>query len=219
MRAVRDDPALWGGVVLGAITALAQGVFQVTFVVFVLENLHGSPADVGILRGLIGVGTIAGGLTLTVLGPRWSGRSLTTFGLLLMAITAAAAWNGPLITTNQNYYRVVFMLIGIPGVAAFIGVVQILQRRAPRNRRGRIFSLLNSVMNAGEGAGLLIGGLLADRIATTTILNGHVALLLLAGIIAAIVLRDRVLKPTPAIAETTVEPVPEPADVPVTAHD
>ena len=101
--------------VLGVVScmALAQGGFVVLFVLFVVRDLGGSAADVGILRGVQAVGAIVGGAVLIrrLDAPRMLVLSLAAFGLLSLL-----TWNLPLVTTAFGLYVGLFHRGRLPGV-------------------------------------------------------------------------------------------------------
>ena len=64
LAVVARTPVLRRATLVAALAALAQGAFVVLFVLFVVRDLGASEADVGVLRGVQAVGSIAGGVLL-----------------------------------------------------------------------------------------------------------------------------------------------------------
>ena len=168
---------------------MAQGIALVGLVVFVIETLGRSSAAVGSLRGIAGIGTILGGLAMTLWGDRFAYHRMGGFSLIASGLAFLATWNGPAITMDFWYYLVFFVLAGLPGTTAFIAIFSLLQRVTTSETRGRVFGLLGSINNALLGLGLLIGGLLIDRVRPALLLDWQGGLLVAAGILALIVLR------------------------------
>ena len=117
--------------VVSAVSAVAQGLFVVLFVLFVLfvtRTLHGGGAEVGLLRGVQGIG----GVLVGALGARLSaGRllawSLLAFGLLAFGLLDLAMWNAPALTTAEPLYLGAFIAAGI----LLCGVISLLALGPP----------------------------------------------------------------------------------------
>jgi MFS family permease len=186
---VRRDRRLWGGISVVGLAGLAQGIALVGLVVFVIETLGRSSAAVGSLRGVAGIGTIAGGLIMTMWGDRLAYHRVGGFSLIAGGLAFLAAWNGPAVTTDFWYYLVFFVLAGVPGTTAFVAIFSLLQRVTTSDNRGRVFGLLGSINNALLGLGLFVGGLLIDRVRPAVLLDWQGLLLVAAGILALITLR------------------------------
>ncbi|SEK57328.1 MFS transporter [Streptacidiphilus jiangxiensis] len=84
-----------------ALTAVAQGLFVVLFVVFVARTLHGSAAENGLLRGVQAIGALAGGLALARAGSVRPGR-LTGAACLALGALSLTAWNLPHLTPGSR---------------------------------------------------------------------------------------------------------------------
>jgi MFS family permease len=171
------------GLLVAALASVAQGVFVVLFVVFVARSLHGDAAETGLLRGVQGIGAIAGGLLLAfaarVQPGRLAGLACLAFGALSLAV-----WNAPRLTVAPPLYVVLFVAVGAPGVAMMTGLSTVLQSSTVDGERGRVFAALGVVAAIGQAAGMVAAGLLGDRLGVVTVLNGQGCLYLLAGIVA-----------------------------------
>jgi MFS family permease len=188
---VRRDRRLWGGITVAGMAGFAQGIALVGIVVFVVDTLGRSSAAVGSLRGVAGIGTILGGLIMTMWGDRLSYHRVGGVSLIAGGLAFLAAWNGPAVTTDFWYYLVAFVVAGVPGTTAFIAIFSLLQHATTSDTRGRVFGLLGSVNNAALGLGLIVGGLLIDRVSPTALLDWQGGLLVASGVLALIVLRPR----------------------------
>ncbi len=180
-----------GGLVVAGLAGAAQGLFVVLFVVFVARVLHGGEAEIGLLRGVQAIGSIAGGVVLgtmrrTVAPVRLIAWACAGFGLL-----ALATWNGPRVTTALPLYVVLFILVGAPGVALLTGLMSSLQQATVEGQRGRVLAAFGAVFNAGQAVGMVAAGTLADPLGVVTLLDAQATLYLLAGAVAALWMTPR----------------------------
>lgn len=185
---IRRDRRLGGALAVIAVSSVAQGIFVVLFVVFVIQVLHGGAAGVGLLRGVQAIGALLGGMLLAPLGKRLSPRRLAGAGLLAFGLVDLAIWNGPSVTTRQWLYVALFVTAGIPGIAGSTGLASFVQANTPGQFRGRVFSAYFSVSDGFQALGMLLAGLLADPVGLLPVLNGQAALYLLAGLLALTIL-------------------------------
>lgn len=183
------------------ITSVAQGMFLLLFVLFVLGPLHGSDADVGLLRGIQAVGAITAGLVLGFLVRGSSPRTLTAASVLAFGVISLVTWNLPALTTSIGWYVLLFAGVGAPGVVMLAGLISVLQGSEPR-RRGAVFAAVGLVGAAGQGAGILLGALSDTTIGLLPLLQVQGGLYLLGGAIALLWL-PRTLHPAGAPAEGT----------------
>lgn len=189
LRVVRRTKPLPALFLITGLAQLAQGVFVVLFVVFVLRVLHGGAADVGLLRGVQAIGGILGGVLLGWLARRLEVRTLVGWGYLAFAAVSLAAWLGPHLTTALGLYVGLFIAVGIPGVAAGAGTMTCVQAVTPLTHLGRVVSVAQAFSGATQAAGLLLAGALADRLGAVPVLVGQAGLYALCGLLGLATLR------------------------------
>jgi predicted MFS family arabinose efflux permease len=186
--ATGEPAALQAGQVRGAlavllIASIAQGIFVVLFVVFVARALHGDAGEIGLLRGVQGIGAIAGGLLLAAAGRMAPGR-LTAHAALCFGLLSLAIWNAPGITTAEPLYVALFIAAGAPGVALMTGLVSAIQQATVDGQRGRAFAIAGVAASVGEAIGMVTAGVLGDPLGIVAVLNAQGALYILAGLLA-----------------------------------
>lgn len=205
---IRRDQRLGGALAVTAISAVAQGVFVVLFVVFVIQVLHGGAPEVGLLRGVQAVGALIGGMLLAPLGHRLAPHRLAGAGLLVFGLVELAIWNGPSLTTRLGLYVVLFVVAGIPGIVSLTGLAAFVQTNTPDQFLGRIFSAYFSASDGFQALGMLLAGLLADPVGLLPVLNGQAALYLLAGLLALAALTRTRRPKQPTLAPVTARSIP-----------
>lgn len=165
------------------LTSLAQGMFLVLFVVFVLDILRGSEADAGLLRGVQAIGGLAAGFAVATLARRVAPVLLQGWGLVAAGLMSAAIWNLPGATTVLGVYVGLFMAVGAPAVAAGAGLLSHVQAETGPDRAGRVLSTVYALMAAGTAAGSLLAGALVAVTGPTVLLNVQAGLHVSAGLV------------------------------------
>lgn len=191
LRVIRGDRQVTVAILVAATTAVAQGLFVVLFVVFVGRVLHGGGAEIGLLRGVQALGSIAGGLVVGAFGRRLVPSTLLTVSTLLFGLLSLVAWNAPVVTTAEGFYLGLFATVGIPGIAHLSALTSMLQQRIPASLLGRVFGTLYTVYNGCQALGMLLAGLLGDTLGVTRVLDAQASLYLLAGVLAFVAPRVR----------------------------
>nr|WP_022899540.1 MFS transporter [Humibacter albus] len=158
----------------------AQGLFLVLFVLFVTDTLGGSDAEVGLLRGIQAVGSIAAGAALGLFAVAVRPRRLIVVGALAFGAISLAVWNLPVLTTTLWPYVVLFILVGAPGVLLSTGYVSLIQTTAPD--RGAAFAAYGLVAAVGQGAGLVTAGLIQPASGLLPLLEAQGVLYVFAGV-------------------------------------
>ncbi|MEN3359026.1 MAG: hypothetical protein V7637_3008 [Mycobacteriales bacterium] len=198
LRVVRRSRPLVTVFVAGGIGQVAQGLFLVLFVVFVERRLGGDGSAVGLLRGVQAIGAVLGGLALAWLGRRLRPPAMVGYGLIAIGLIVLAAWNAPAVSTALGLYVALFVLVGVPAIANVAGMLTIAQASAPATHLGRVAGAFEATGAALGGVGVLLGGLLGDRVGLTALLDGQAALYLLAGALTLALLGPAVRAPHPA---------------------
>ena len=186
---IRSDRLLAGGVAVGALLSVAQGMFVVLFVVFVLRQLGGEAGEVGLLRGVQAVGGIAGGVVLGAVAGRFAPRTLVAAGCFGFGAVCLVIWNGPALTTAAPPYLVLFAVVGVPIAAAMAGLTTVLLGGTPDEFRGRVMSTLVVADASAQAAGTLLAGALIGVVGLLPLLQAHAGLGLAAGVVALVALR------------------------------
>ncbi|MFE0020712.1 MFS transporter [Amycolatopsis sp. NPDC059021] len=170
-------------VVLGSV---AQGMFLVLFVVYVLDTLGGSEADAGLLRGVQAIGGLTAGLALATIARRIAPVALLGWGALAMGVLSAVIWNLAAVTTAIGVYAGLFMAVGAPAVLVGAGQLAEVQSVVPPERAGRVLSTVFAVVSAGLSAGALLTGALIPVVGSAALLDAQAGLYLLAGLIVLV---------------------------------
>jgi hypothetical protein len=191
LRVVAGDRGLRWGLVVNGLAAVAQGIFTVLFVLFVAQVLAGDGAEVGLLRGVQAIGGLIGGVLVVGLARRLEAGRLLGISLLGFAVVDLAIWNGPLLTTADWLYLVLFAAAGIPGVGVLTGLTALVQERTAEAYLGRVFATFLGSFNGLMAVGMLLAGLLGDAVGVVAVLNGQAGLYLLAGLVAVATLGRR----------------------------
>ncbi|HVQ94663.1 MAG TPA: MFS transporter [Mycobacteriales bacterium] len=211
---VRRSRPLLTVFVANGIGQLAQGLFLVLFVVFVERRLDGDGAAVGLLRGVQAIGAVLGGLALAWLGRRLRPAAMLGYGLLAIGVILLATWNAPAVSTALGLYVALFVLAGVPAMALGTGMLTVAQASTPASHLGRVAGASEATSAALGGVGVLLGGLLGDRVGLTALLDGQACLYLVAGLLTLALLGPavRVPRPDPAGPAPRAEVAPaEPA--------
>lgn len=90
------------------LSGVAQGMFLVLFLSFVVDDLHGKGSEIGAIRGVQAVGGVLGSVVIGRLAARIDPVRLYSFGLAGMGIVSVVIWNGPTVTRAIAVYVVLF---------------------------------------------------------------------------------------------------------------
>ncbi|MHC5795541.1 MFS transporter [Lacisediminihabitans sp. FW035] len=186
---IRATPPLGVVLVIECLAALAQGVFLVLFVVFVVRILGANDTEVGLLRGVQAIGGILGGLVVGLLIRRLSTRTLIGWGFLVFGAIALVTWNFAPVSTVVVVYVALFVAMGIPAIATTAGTITLVQGITPSGSIGRVVATMGTLGLAAQGVGLVAAGVLADRVGVLPILDTQAALYLACGVLALVFLR------------------------------
>jgi predicted MFS family arabinose efflux permease len=184
--ALRRNRTLASALVISCLSAIAQGMFLVLFVLFVLRSMHAGDQVVGLLRGVQAIGGVLGGLIVGTWAKRLGARALAIGGLGLFGSISMLTWNSPTITTATWWYIGLFVAVGLPGTALLTGLLTGAQHASPPHAIGRVLSLIQVAEALGQGAGILAAGLLAGSVSLTILLNVQASLYLACALLATL---------------------------------
>ena len=161
------------------IAGIAEGLFNVMFVIFVSQNLGGGALEFGWLTSAQAIGGLLGGLVIGWIGHRIQPNRLTGLlalnGLLILLLVISA---------SLPWAIVLILLAGLPIVGYSVGVHTLLQGHVPDRLRGRVFGALGTSMAIcillGQGWASLMG----DQLGTVPLLMIKGILDILAGLLA-----------------------------------
>ena len=199
-RAIRGDRTLTAALAVSFLAAVAQGLFLVLFVLFVLRVLHVGDGLVGLLRGVQAVGGVLGGVIITTRLRHASPRTLAAIGLAAFALIAALSWNSPNVTHAAWWYVLIFIAVGVPAALITTGLTTGTQQQSRPPLRGRILSLLSVAQALGQATGILAAGALSSVLPLALLLNAQAGCYALCAVIVWIAFR-------PSLAGTA-EPAP-----------
>ncbi|UMP05011.1 MFS transporter [Amycolatopsis sp. EV170708-02-1] len=166
----REGRLRLAGVVV-VLTSLAQGMFLVLFVVFVLDILDGTEGDVGLLRGVQALGGLAAGFAVATVARKVAPAALLGWGGLALGLLSAVIWNLPALTASLGVFIGLFGLVGAPGVLAGSGLLSMVQTAASSERSGRVLSTVFAGTAGFTALGALLTGWLLNVLGTGVLLN------------------------------------------------
>ncbi len=184
------DHRVRGGLAVLAVASVAQGMFVVLSIVFVVHVLDGGSGEIGLLRGVQAIGAIAAGLALSAT-TRIRAGTLTAWAAASFGLLDLAIWNAPNLTRAEPLFVALFIGVGAPGLALVAGLTTAVQQATGPGQRGKAFAAMGVSMAVGQAVGILVAGGLGDSVGVVTLLNIQGTLYLLAAGIAARWLRTR----------------------------
>jgi len=191
LRTIVRTPRLGPAIAIGAASQVAQGMFVVLFVVFVLDVLRADGAAVGLIRGVQAIGGIVAGIGIGLLHGRVSNRALVGVGFIAFGLISLVTWNLSAVTDAVAVYVMLFVIVGIPAVATSVGLQSMIQAITPPTHLGRVFAAFETGAGALQAVGVVVAGALADRLGVLPILNVQGSIYVLCGIAALVFLRER----------------------------
>jgi MFS family permease len=188
MRLIRRERVVMILFALIAITSLGEGVFGVLFVVFVNRILEGGAQEIGWLMSAQAVGGLIGGVLVGWIGNKASSVALIGLGALAFGLIDLAIFNYPAFFPGFTLALILFVAVGIPGVAMRTGMNTLLQSAVADEYRGRIFGTYGTTAALLALLGATLAGTLGDRIGAVTLLNIQGGVYVAAGLLAPVLL-------------------------------
>jgi MFS family permease len=181
-REIRGQPALMGYLIVESLASVAFAMFPVLFIKFVVAELHGGGAAIGIIRGCAAFGGLAASLLVIRVAKRTRPEKLMMWGYLSFAVIAALFINAPLVTRAFWLYLVLFALSGLPNATSRIGTSATAQHLCPPQVLGRLSGISSATGAIGAAIGTIAAGLLVDHVPIIPLFDAQAVVYLLCGI-------------------------------------
>ena len=168
------------GGLLFVILALTAGMFVIgcfgpLIAIYVRDSLHASTRSFGIISAMIGIGMFLGINLLNTLGKKLANTTLVYSGLTGIAIGLA----GLTLLTHIWSAIAANLIIGAAVGCIIVPATTLMQQETPPALIGRVGSTMMSVIFGAQIAGLVLSGLLADRIGVRNVFAACAILLIL----------------------------------------
>jgi MFS family permease len=179
LQFVRQSATVYLIFLVMGIAGIAEGLFNVMFVIFVSQNLRGGALEFGWLTSAQAIGGLIGGMAIGWIGHRFRPNRLTGLlavnGVLILILVSLA---------SLPWAIALILLAGLPIVGFSVGVDTLLQGNIPDRFRGRVFGALGTSMAIcvllGQGSASLLG----DQLGTVPLLMIKGILDIAAGLLA-----------------------------------
>jgi MFS family permease len=179
LQFIRQSATVFPIFLVMGIAGIAEGLFNVMFVIFVNRNLGGGALEFGWLTSAQAIGGLIGGLLIGWIGYRFRPNRLTGLlavnGILILILVSLG---------SLPWAIALILLAGLPIVGCSVGVDTLLQEHVPDRYRGRVFGALGTSMAIcvllGQGGASLLG----DPLGTVPLLMIKGILDIAAGLLA-----------------------------------
>ncbi len=186
-RVVRGSPVLRLSFLVAALVGFGEGFISTLMAPFLRVMLEGSARELGYLFSVQALGGIAAGVLLTAFN-RFSPLLLLAWGGLLSGLLLVPTFTYPLFYPDLWPLLLLTAIAGLPFAAWGTAQMTLIQVGADAGTRGRVFSLYFAVFGLLQLVGMLVSGVLRDRVGVLVI-GVDAVMYVLAGIIAMVALR------------------------------
>ncbi|WP_420644528.1 MFS transporter [Candidatus Leptofilum sp.] len=170
------------------IALFGDAIISAILVVFVQDTMGLSSVEFGWMMTARGIGGLIGGMLAAQLGRKFTAGQLISVGLASSGIIIFVAIGFPTLAVVLP----AMLLVGIPGIIAFVTIQTLLQQETEDAYRGRIFGAFGTTTTLLMLIGSGMGGALTDQLGDTALMSGAAIIYVIAGLMAAALL----IKPT-----------------------
>ena len=181
-REIHGRPALTGFLIVESLASVAFAMFPVLFIKFVITELHGGGAEMGIIRGCAAFGGLGASVLVLRFTKRVRPEALMMWGFLSFGVVAALFINAPFVTRAIWVYLVLFALSGLPNATSQIGASATAQHLCPPRVLGRLSGISSATGAIGAAVGTIAAGLLVDRVSIIPLFNAQAICYALCGV-------------------------------------
>jgi len=180
LQLVRHHRILAGTFTVVGIALLGDAIISAILVVFVQDVMGLSSVEFGWMMTARGIGGLVGGLLLAQIGRKWTPAQLITGGFMLAGILILIIVNFPTLVVVLPG----LVLVGIPAIVSFVSVQTLLQQETEDAFRGRVFGTFGTTITLLMLVGSGLGGVLADQLGATLLMNAASIIYIIAGLLA-----------------------------------
>jgi MFS family permease len=179
LRYLFGSRLLVGIMVTLAMVMLGMGAVNVLIVPFLLNTLHVPTMALGVIDTAQVIGMILGGGGMTALAARLKSTSIIIFGVILLGVFVGMFGGAG----NIWLALAALFLVGLALAPVQAALATLLQTTIPDDKRGRANSTMNTVIT-------LTSGLLGDWLGVRQVFFLSGGLTILAGVVAAMLIRS-----------------------------
>lgn len=180
VRARRDLSTFVGA---EALAEIAFAMFPVVFVVFVVDELSGTEATVGLIRGVAAFGGLLASLWLSRVAIR-SPWLMMVAGYVSLGLVDLTFANSARLTQALPLFFALFALSGLPNTTSEVGANATLQITCPPTMLGRVAGLRAASGAVAALAGTVLAGATVDRLGSIPLLSIQAGFYIAAGLVA-----------------------------------
>jgi MFS family permease len=197
----RDKLLLFLMITLALSNSVGSPFYSVLLPVFAKEQWN-SPERLGLIFAASGAGALVGSMLYGAKGHRWSRRLVWTLGYLAIPIEMWAM----LATSSFWIIAVVFSLVAVITGPINALLVTVRHERIPERLRGRVFAASSAIANVASPIGMVVGGVIAQRLSVRDAIVIYAVIAQLIGILILLSRRMRELDlPSPVLEEVSIE--------------
>jgi MFS transporter, DHA3 family, macrolide efflux protein len=170
------------------VLAMAAGLFTIgcfgpLIAIHVRETLRASERVFGIVNGMIGTGLLVGTQVVRTIAMRFKNETLVLSGLAGIGAGVFLLGAVPLLAATL----IGTFVIGLAFAAIMVPAQTLIQQETPQAMFGRVSSTMSSVVFLGQILGLILSGILAERLGIRAVF------FVCAGISGALIVAGKVL--------------------------
>ena len=185
-----------GVMIMLTVSQLGIGAFIVVWVPFLQRYYNLGAEGVGMIDSVFGAGMVLGGMLLGTLSRRIRKTRLAPIAMLLMGLIAAPIGYSP------NYFTLLLLnfLFGIALVPLQSTLTTLLQLAVPDEKRGRVGSSLNAMVNAGGLISMAFASFFGELMGLRNLLVLVGVMIVLSGVLGFRLLKE----PGPLVQSTNL---------------
>lgn len=177
VRVVWDRSVLRIVILSIGVLMLSQGIINVLLVVMIQDIWHVGAQELGYIITAEGIGGIIGTLAVGAIAARMSAKNMIIGGGVIAGLVLMAMVNQPSVYVAMG----LIAFAGISIVAFDVGLTTLLQLGSDDENRGRVASLMQTVMAASQLISIGATSLLADKLGAVLMLDIAALMFILGG--------------------------------------